>query len=579
MKILRVVQYGDIFPEQEENLPLAETLLKGINREHLCNLTSNMLLRLARQPFLDDRLNPRNKEYDFLTFFLSDIDPEFVIEVRERFEALKKREEGQKRYDYEYVATGKASVMTFQRLFFSLPPTEDKFNNQTERDYFKALLLINQQVYDLKYDEKKHENEPIDLKLAHLYLANCYANEDVDSSDFYDAFRRQLVKSIELFTYLCRDKRLKRMREMFYAHFRIGNWADYIIPHIMSLHWLKQESGLLAVQGKHISGRKVRRVIKRSAIEYRDIIPYSDNEDYRQFRGKPFVHLGRYRYAITNPLFVVEHIYNSVYFELKKYRKDVGFKDDDAFRIYFTTEFSQKFMFHKYARLCLSGKELNVLDGAQCDEIVESKHAQGVNPLDFYTRYNDCCALFEFKDTFLSAKLKDDRDAEKFFKEIRNKFVEKPDGTPKGIGQLMKNVKTIQDGSFIFDEVNPETVIYPVLVVDNYAYTMRAMRTKLEYLMREYCRDKGIDDNHVKPLILVDVATFRLYADYISSVGYINVFEEYYKAIQIPENPGYDVVFNSMMSFSEFMKSKKPGDVMRVVQRLLNQVKPYFKMV
>lgn len=577
MKLLRVVQYADIFPEQEENQPMAESLLKGINREHLCNLTSNLILRLVKQPFLDDRLNPRNREYDFLTFFLSDSDPEFIIEVKERFRALKEREKNQKQYDYEYVATGKASVMTFQRMFFSLPPTEDKFDNQTEKNFFKALLIINQQVYDLKYDSKKHENEPIDLKLAHLYLANSFANEDVDASDLYDAFRRQLVKSVELFTYLCRDRKLKKMRELFYAHFRIGNWGDYIIPHIMSLHWLKQESGLLEVQGKHISGRKARRVLKRSAIEYKDIIPYSDNEDYKQFRGKPFVHLGRYRYAITNPLFVVEHIYNSVYFELKKYRKDVGFMDDDAFRVYFTTEFSQKFMFHKYARLCLNGKELNVLDGVQCDEIVDSTHSQGVNPLDFYARYDNGCVFFEFKDTFLSSKLKDNRDAEKFFKEIKNKFVEKQDGTPKGIGQLMKNVKAIQEGSFIFDDLASDTIIYPVLVVDNYVYTMRAMHTKLEYLMREYCHDDGIDDSRVKPLILVDVATLRLYSDYISSEGYINVFEEYYKAIQIPDKSGYEEVFNSMMSFSEFMKGKKVSDVGSVVKQILNQVKPYFQ--
>ena len=62
MKILRVVQYADIFPEQVGNLPRAETLLKGINRAHLCTLTSNMLSRLVSQPFSDDRLNPTAPE-------------------------------------------------------------------------------------------------------------------------------------------------------------------------------------------------------------------------------------------------------------------------------------------------------------------------------------------------------------------------------------------------------------------------------------------------------------------------------------------------------------------------------------
>ncbi len=578
MPIARVVQYSDIYPEQKDNLPKVEDLICGINRAHLCTMTSNMFDRLVEQPFYDNDLDPRNEEFDYIRFFLSHNNPSFIQKAVNRYRVFLNREQRQKQnIDVKYVATTKAAVMTFQRFFFSLPPSVDRFDYKMEQDFFNALLLINQQVYDLQFDDKKHENEPPDLRLAHLFLANSYANEDIDASDLYDSFRRQLIKSVELFSFLCRDKRLKKIKERFYAHFRIGTWTDYIIPHIMCTHWMKRKSGLLLVEGKHITGRMARRILKQSSVDCKEVIPFAKNEDYTQFRGRPFIRLARNRYAITNISFVVEHIYNSLYFEFKKYRADAGFMDDDQFRTYVTTEFSQKFMFHRFARRCLHGDEVKVLDGTQCDEIVKEKQAKGVHPLDFYVRNTNSCVLFEFKDTLLSAKTKDERDPEKFFAEIRKKFVEKPDGTPKGIGQLIKNVKAIQEGSFIFDDLPSDMTIYPVLVVDNYVYTMRAMRTKLEYLMREYCRENVVNDSFVKPLILVDVATFRLYADYFSSKGFVDVFEEYYRAIQLPTNPNYDDLFNSMISFSDFMKDKQVGNMGQVFDQLIKQVGPYLR--
>ena len=207
MAVARVVQYTDLYPEQRDNLPKVEDLISGSNRAHLCTMISNMFTRLVEQPFFDNDLNPDNEEFDYIRFFLSYNNPSFTQEAVSRYKAfLSKERQGQ--IDVKYVATTKAAVMTFQRYFFSLPPLVDQFDYKMEQDFFNALLLVNQQVYDLQYNDKVHENEPQELKLAHLYLANSYANEDVDASDLYDSFRRQLVKSVELFTFLCREKGL-----------------------------------------------------------------------------------------------------------------------------------------------------------------------------------------------------------------------------------------------------------------------------------------------------------------------------------------------------------------------------------
>ena len=178
MKIARVIQYTDVYPDH--NAPNLSDLIQSINREHLCTVTSNMFNRLVEQPFFDNDLDPRREEFDYIRFFLSRNSAAFTQDAIHRFNNFQKKERSGANLEVEYVSTTKAAVMTFQRLFFSLKPSIDKFSVQMEQDFFKALLLINQQVYEFHYNDKLHENEASDLKLAHLLLDNNYANEDVD---------------------------------------------------------------------------------------------------------------------------------------------------------------------------------------------------------------------------------------------------------------------------------------------------------------------------------------------------------------------------------------------------------------
>lgn len=55
------------------------------------------------------------------------------------------------------------------------------------------------------------------------------------------------------------------------------------------------------------------------------------------------------------------------------------------------------------------------------------------------------------------------------------------------------------------------------------------------------------------------------------------MFEEYYKSIQTPSNPAFEDVLNFMISFFEFMKDKKVGNMGQVFDQLIKQVKPYLR--
>lgn len=583
MELKRVIQYSDIYPETEGNLPDAQSFIKGLRREDLCIITANMMTRLNGMPFFDATLDPRKNEYDFVRFFLSDRDPVFTQDVINRHAAALKRLP--ENFKGGFVATSKAAIMSFQRLFFSVvPETNQDRSTQIEKDFSRALLRVNEDVYEAEYNGEKHLTEPLNLRLAHLYLAYNYANEDVESSDINDAFRRQLTKSITLFSFVFRskDKRIIKLRARFLAHFHIGNWLEYIIPHIMTIHFVKEKSGLLKIKGDHKHGRKARRVIEKSCVEKDDLIPVDANPDYMVFRGKPYIRMKKHQYAITNMTFVVEHIFNSVYFELKGFRKDAGFISDDEFRQYYTTEFSQKFMFEGYVKQCLPSNMLKSFSGSQCDEILENAKKNGVNtdrivPPDYYLRVPEGCIVFEYKDSLTNAKVKESRDAEKLLADIKKKFFENDRGSHKGVTQLLNSAKAIQEGSFLFDNPETDSAIYPVLVVDNPVYSMRGIHTVLEYMMRDECQRRSMRSHTIKPLILMDVATLKLYSDYFNSNGLVNTFEQYYQHINLNGIKAKNEPFEMLISFTEYMKDKGIGNMHKVFDRLIKEAAPLLR--
>ena len=579
MELRRVIQYSDLYPEDAYNLPDAKSFIKGLTRDDLCSITANMVQRISESPFYDSKLDPKNNEYDFVSFFLSRNSSNYRKELIDRYNKACKSLPSS--YNNTFYATSKVAIMSFQRLFFSVKPQSQRvYSNKTEECFSKALLLSNEAVYGIVYNKEEFPKEPDDVQLARLYLAYNYANEDVQASNIHDLFRCQLVKSISLFSFLFRskDKRIKILRRKFLEHFHIGRWVEYIIIHVISIHSLNQNSGILILQSSDRYGKKARRVVEKSCIEKDLLIPERDNPDFVVFRSKPFIRLKKHHYAITNPSFVIEHIFNSVYFELKQYRKDAGFVSDNEFRQYYTTEFSQINMFERYVKSILPSNTLFSISGSQCDKIIEKARNNGTNtkgivPPDYFIRAPEGCIVFEYKDALTNAKVKESRDVDMLFAEIRKKFFENESGSHKGVTQLLDSAKSIQDGTFFFDKPLHNSAVYPVLVVDNPVYTMRGMRNVLEYMMREECLKRGMCSKTIKPLVIVEVAALKLYADYLNTNGLIAVFENYYKHIDPQGKKVKEDIFETLLSFNEYIKSKPIQNMGLVFDRIMREAK------
>lgn len=553
-ELARVIQFGDLFPEQTQNAPEVATLLQGIDRKSLCVLTGNMMSRLSGMPFFDNQLSFRDEKRDFIRFFLSRNSPDFAADILKRY---KQFVDSDQFTGIEYVATSKPAIMAFQREFFALEPERFHFDPKIEHNFFKALLLINERIYDAYCDEDKYKEEPFPINLAYVYLAYNYSNEDIEAHDINSILNSQLTKCVTFFTFLFKSKdgRIKVMRRRFMEYYGIRNWTEYVIPHIMTFYRLRGDGRVLEFKGggkKSIKSAK--RVIEASCIDKDDIIPVSCNDDFKVFRSKPFIRLKKNSYVVTSLSFLIEHMYNSLYFELKQYCNEAGFKSEKAFRQFYTTEFSHKYMFEGYVSLCAPYNSELLIAGSQADQLITAaRHkGEGVVPPDYYMRLPEGCVLFEFKDALSSAKIKELRNPEEFLKLLQNRFFNME--SHKGVPQIIDNVECIQNGTFFYDNPSKSSLIYPVLVIDNPSFSIRGVRVMLEKMMREECAKRAIDSNKLRPLILMDVATLKIYADYISTNGLVKTFEEYYEYV---DESGYIVQkdpFEALVSFSEYLK-------------------------
>lgn len=563
MKLARVVEYTDIFPEEEGHEPDIVELVSGINRKSLVTLTANMMTRLSGKKFYDADLIPTADKVDFIRFFLSWRNPEFIQDVVRRYHLLERRHIDEGRNE-PLLATRPAAVMYFQKIFFSIPPCEDDYTPEMEVRFFKAMLLANQKVNNSEH--ASDDKLSLDLQVAETCLAYNFANEGIEPSDTHDAYRRQMVRFVELVTFLERHKRLKPLRELFRQHYRIAQIYHYLAPHVIVVHRNKLGAGLHDFKGGNKIAKVCKRVMERSAIRCDDVIPMDKNADFSAFRAYPTIQLDKHNFAVTSTAFMLDHIYESMYFQLKQFRLFAGFKNDDEFRTYITTTFTQDWMLNRFMARCVTSKA-KALTEERCREMGGRK--KGIEPPDYYVNEGGNVILFELKDTLAKARTKESRNADEFFADLRERFYESRKGARKAIKQLMDNVKAIQDGSFVFDDISSTSIVYPVIVVDSTYYTQRGVHTKLEYWMRDYCKEIGVNEACVKPIVLMDISTLRLYCRTIKEKGFVYHFEQYYKDIEWRLNPTLSVLLNAQKSFSEYMAENPVEDINAVCNQVM----------
>jgi len=554
----RIVEFKDIYPEIK-TYPTIESLLENFYRKDLIKL-SQTLTNLYKDAEIHTMQNFFNSESVTLK-----------KDFNNRFNKIAKS-------NTKYIFCTIQTCTEFLKFTFSISNKPIKLTTEEfEEKILKAILIINESLTSFKRKTKNQDNK---LELAELLVVNSFSQKDINNFDYNKTFREYLTKSLDLFEYISTDTYFNPIYKEFTRRLKISNYKEYIIT-ILGLFTImyeyaqntKETTSFEQWAGRFIydSHKDPDKLFKTTILDYMsmqwdEIIPLKENLDYKVFREKPLIKYSDSSYEIQNPGFVIEKLFFSLYFDFRNIAKDLNLKN---FNNEYKENFGEKYLLSKYIQLSNSLSRYNALSSKDCKLI----SLEGGEP-DYYLRNkSNSVILFENKDILISAGIKQERDFEKIINEYKNKLLLKTQSNGKlvkkpkaeGIGQLVSQIKKIQEGCAFWDKTVPkESLIYPVLVISD----SKLLPDGLAYLMQDWykndCKAKNINTKNAKPLILLSISTLLLYSTEFQEDGFEYYFERYYdsiKEIKLTKNNSPLLnIYNLCVTFSDYMENVYPKD-------------------
>ena len=414
-----------------------------------------------------------------------------------------------------------------------------KSDLEIEVDLFKAILIINERFdpdggFPIIEEEglRKILTKEVMLALTsgfsqavinnnnYLYLLPlfvCQVRKAVYLFDFLEINNPDLLKRF-INKYNCIDsstyiKNLWKIGLLVLANKRKGLHSD---SHFLSLKFGTED---------FIIKSFVREImISSEVIEDEDV-------DFTQLRSKPMIEYQENAYTVINETFVIQKIYDSVYFDLNKIYGDTFQKSDTTkrklnFRSYFTYEFSEKTLTYKLLEKIYNKRSYIRFSGKQIDNFMEGG-------LDYYMRNGNKIFLFESKDNLLSKEVKQSMKFETMKNVIDNKLVE-----TVGIPQIINNVKFILDRKYEFDKKYNEKKchIYPIILTHRIEFDNPGLNYYLKYIFSEKIKSlkkEGYNVSGVKELTLMNIDTLIVHSESLRSgkISLDNAIDSYHYSI------------------------------------------------
>lgn len=398
--IARVVEFKDMYPN--EDIPTLESLLQNVSREAGINLSQTLLNLYA------------NANYDGMQKFFSW--SHHKDDFEERFANAEKLDE------QSSIFCTNQTAMELLKFIYSLPyqTSSSNISSDIEINILKAMLAINTKLMSFKHEIKGNDKHAI----AELMLVNSFSQKDINEFDLKKGYQEIISKTIDAFDYFANDTYFKPIYEEFLKRIGIDDYQTYVRT-ILGLIALSINEGY-AILKNDIIEQTDSRIMNRNVLDYLSIpidenIDFSQNIDYITFRDKPLIKYPDGSYRIINVQFLLERLYNSLYFDFKDIAKDL--KIGNSFVNEYTYKFSEKYLLELY--LTKSGIQANYSINQNGDESSKLAETGEDGEPDYYLREEskNSIILFENKDILINATTKQSRDFEDTIADYKNKLL------------------------------------------------------------------------------------------------------------------------------------------------------------
>ncbi len=431
----------------------------------------------------------------------------------------------------------------------------DKLNDLTpeqELNFFKAFLISTQTWIDkqgkLFFNIKPFES---DMDFVKTYLPSHIA---IDEFHTVKDFRTQFIKAKYFFQFCEIDEEFKVYLEIFLKEYGLDSWATYL-KNILSLYIRKfarlKAPSVISIKSEH---KEQINFLEQLSVE---IEGFSKSEDFLQIREKPIYKLSETDFVFLNLNFFVDKIYQGIQFDFARVLvnnsatfKGKRIKSRVQFLSIFGDEFSETGLFYKVMEHCFEKSKYNIQNGLEIKEKIT-----GGEP-DYYIRDKAKVYLFEYKNVFLSGKVKHTFDYETIKSSIYEKLVENNKGHAKGIKQLTAVIQKIRGKEFNkFDDYNfDDTIIYPIIVFTDFSFNTAGVNYMPNKEFREVLETQKIElRTKIKNLILIDLDDFIKYQDLFrdKKIKPNNIFNGYLEHVK-----GYKDFTNKFTPYEIYIENR-----------------------
>lgn len=461
---------------------------------------------------------------------------------------------------------------------------------EMELNIFKAILLINQKTVDFKI--RKTDNN----LLNQTFLLSCINTNMMfeDEKERSDRTIMQLYFAKEFFNFLCSNQKYRPLYDAFLKKYNIDNWQEYVRTIYGIVMCSKYNSGFIDAELKYDTQNLINKCILESlCISCDDVIRYNSaspfdrngNTDYKVFRECPIITMPNGDYCIFNWNFLVDKLFNSLYFDfnsmlipkslLKKVQSII------------TEEFSEKYLFDGLIGRSISNSLYTSISEKNLKSYYKPNQDE-LGPPDYLLIKDDICIIFECKDIRIGGAEIESHDFETILDIYSNKLNYKrwkydslgkrvdlteggkTKGKRIGVSQLTYHILNIKSNTFPYYTIKSNSIIYPVLVISDYKYIHHG----LNHIANEwYKNDMGdkYDVSIERPLIVMSFLTLIKYNTLFKEKGFEYYFEEYYSMMGTPVT-NIDDAMQKYISFDMYM-SKYPYDLKELRDDVLNIIK------
>ena len=537
MKFLVTLGYKDIFTDFEEvNI---SDLIEDIPTENSLEILSYFLAQIHKLQ------RDQSAQIEFIQVWAGRLPQEVREEIGKFISDLDRGRNS----DYNFINyVSGLKLIEYLLENANTLPLVDNLTPLQELNLFKAYLYCSQQWIDKQLPgfEMPALKEVEDL-IKMLVPTQLPLDELVSFKDF----RPQFIKAIYFFKFCETHDEFKEYLNLFLHEYGLPSWQKYLVNLI------------------NFYIRKFDRLTTPSVLTVPDEFPdvmsflddlsidpstYEKSDDFLGIREKPLYRANKNDFVFLNLNFFVDKIYQGIHFAKVLVKHEATYKGNkiknipDFFSI-FGNEFSEAGLFYIVMEHLFEKSNYIKYRGEKIKEFI------GDGEPDYYIRDKGKVYVFEFKNIYLSAKVKHSGNYEEIKKEIFKKLVSNQDNSAKGVTQLVNTIHKIRKGEFKdFDDFDyANCIIYPVIVYVDHSFDLVGINFLLNKEFRRLLNEReGLDGKNINDLILLDIDMLIKLQDLFrnKTLKLNNCFNEFYESLINPD------FFKKIFTFNMFITDK-----------------------